>query len=69
MKTGGSKLSMNIGFLAGVSFRRNLNLFIWQPRGILDEAHVEKIIAALEEAEDEAEQPSIDTPICRSWMR
>ena len=48
---------MNIGFLAGVSFRRDLNLFIWQPRGILDEPHVEKILAALEKAEDEAEQP------------
>ena len=48
---------MKIAYLAGVSFHRDLNLFIWQPRGILDEPHVEKIIALLEEAEDEAEEP------------
>ena len=48
---------MKMGFLAGVSFRRDLNLFIWQPRGILDEPHVEQIIAMLEEAEDEADEP------------
>src|SRR4051812_10865667 len=48
---------MKFGVLAGVAFRRDLNLFIWQPRGILDEPHVEQIIAMLEEAEDEAEQP------------
>ena len=48
---------MQIGFLAGVSFRRDLNLFIWQPRGVLDEPHVEQIIAKLEEIEDEADHP------------
>ena len=48
---------MKMGFLAGVSFRRDLRLLIWQPRGILDEPHVETLIAMLEEAEDEAEQP------------
>src|SRR4051794_37337061 len=48
---------MKIAYLAGVSFRRDLNLFIWQPRGILDEPHADKIIAMLEEAEDEAHEP------------
>ena len=48
---------MKIGFLAGVSFRRDPDLFIWRPHGILDEPHVEKIIATLEKAEDEAERP------------
>ena len=48
---------MKMEFLAGVSFRDDLGLLIWQPRGILDEPHVEKIIAMLEQAEDEAEKP------------
>jgi hypothetical protein len=48
---------MQIRFLAGLSFRSDLNLFIWQPRGILDEPHVEQIIATLEEAEDNADHP------------
>jgi len=48
---------MKMGFIAGVSFHRDLNLFVWQPRGILDEPHVEQIISMLEEAEDEASEP------------
>ncbi len=48
---------MKIAYLAGVSFHRDLNLIVWQPRGILDELHVEKIISTLEELEDEAEEP------------
>jgi hypothetical protein len=48
---------MKIEFLAGVSFRRDLNLFVWQPRGILDEAHVEQVLSMLEEVEDEAHEP------------
>ena len=48
---------MKIAYLAGLSFRRDLNLLIWQPRGILDEPHVEKVIALLEQAEDEANKP------------
>ncbi|HEY4283022.1 MAG TPA: hypothetical protein VGM62_08150 [Chthoniobacterales bacterium] len=48
---------MKIAYLAGVSFRRDLELFIWQPRGVLDEPHVEKIIAILEGVEDEANHP------------
>ena len=48
---------MKIEFLAGISFRRELGLLIWQPRGILDEPHVERIIGLLEEAEDQAERP------------
>lgn len=47
---------MKIAYLAGVSFHRDLNLIVWQPRGILDELHVEKIISTLEEVEDEAEE-------------
>jgi hypothetical protein len=48
---------MKMEFPAGVSFRDDLGLLIWQPRGILDEPQVEKIVALLEEAEDEAEKP------------
>ena len=48
---------MQIAALAGISFRPDLDLMIWQPRGILDEPHVEKIIATLEEAEDNADRP------------
>src|SRR5688572_3237257 len=48
---------MKIGFLAGVSFHRDPDLLIWRPRGILDEPHVEKIIATLERAEIEADRP------------
>src|SRR5687767_6707777 len=56
-ESGDRRLSMKMEFLAGVSFRNDLSLLIWQPRGILDEPHVEKIIAMLERAEDEAEKP------------
>src|SRR4051812_2028396 len=48
---------MKIGVVAGVSFHRALDLFVWQPRGILDEAHADQLIAMLEEAEDEEERP------------
>ena len=48
---------MQIRYLAGISFRPDLHLFVWQPRGILDESHVEQIIAALEITEDEADHP------------
>ena len=48
---------MQIAALAGISFRRDLNLMLWQPRGILDEPHVERILATLEETEDKADQP------------
>ena len=48
---------MKIGFLAGVSFHRDLNLFVWQPRGVLDEPHVEQLLVTLERVEDEAERP------------
>ena len=48
---------MKFGFWSGVSFHSDLNLLVWQPRGILDEAHVEQLISLLEEAEDEAERP------------
>src|SRR4029079_1117927 len=48
---------MKPGVLAGVAFRRDLQLFIWQPRGILDEPHVENLISMLEQAEDDAEEP------------
>jgi hypothetical protein len=32
-------------------------LMVWQPRGILDESHVEQLISLLEHTEDEAERP------------
>ena len=48
---------MKFGFWSGVSFHPDLNLLVWQPRGILDEAHVEQLISLLEEAEAEAERP------------
>ena len=30
---------------------------VWQPRGILDEPHIEQLISLLEHTEDEAERP------------
>ena len=48
---------MKLGFWSGVSFHPDLNLLVWQPRGILDEPHVEQLIRMLEQAEDEAERP------------
>jgi hypothetical protein len=48
---------MKFGIWSGVSFHPDLNLLVWQPRGILDEPHVEKLIGLLEQAEDEAERP------------
>jgi hypothetical protein len=48
---------MKFAFWSGVSFRPDLNLMVWQPRGILDELHVEQLIRLLEQAEDQAERP------------
>jgi hypothetical protein len=48
---------MKFEFLSGVSFHSDLSLFVWQPRGILDEPHVEQLISHLEEAEDNAGRP------------
>jgi hypothetical protein len=52
---------MNPIFIFKWTFRpnldRDLDLFVWQPRGILDETHIEQIITMLEEAEDEAQEP------------
>ena len=48
---------MKFGFWSGVSFHPDLNLMVWQPRGILDEPHVEQLISLLEHTEDEAERP------------
>jgi len=48
---------MKFGFWSGVSFHRDLNLLVWQPRGVLDEPHVEELLSLLEQAEDEAERP------------
>jgi hypothetical protein len=48
---------MKFGFWSGVSFHPDLNLLVWQPRGILDEPHVDQLIRLLEQAEDKAERP------------
>jgi hypothetical protein len=48
---------MKFGFWSGVSFHPDLNLLVWQPRGILDEPHVDQLIGLLEQAEDRAERP------------
>ena len=48
---------MKLGFWSGVSFHPDLNLLVWQPRGILDQPHVDQLIRLLEQAEDEAKRP------------
>ena len=48
---------MKFGFWSGVSFHPDLNLLVWQPRGILDEPHVEQLIDLLQRTEDEAKRP------------
>jgi len=48
---------MKFEFWSGVSFHRDLNLLVWQPRGVVDEAHVEELLSLLEQAEDKAEHP------------
>ena len=42
---------MKLDLWATVSFHRDLNLMVWQPRGILDEGHVDKLIEMIDEAE------------------
>jgi hypothetical protein len=49
--------NMKFGFWSGVSFHSDLSLLVWQPRGILDEPHIEQLISLLEEAEDNAQRP------------
>ena len=48
---------MKIDFWATVSFHRDLNLLVWQPRGTLDDEMIERMIEMIEEAEDGADQP------------
>ena len=48
---------MKLDFLASVSFHRDLNLWIWQPRGILDEPHVDQLIDLMDKLEAQADEP------------
>ena len=48
---------MKLDFWASVSFHRDLNLWVWQPRGILDEPHVERLIDLIEQLEKDADEP------------
>jgi hypothetical protein len=48
---------MKFGFWSGVSFHPDLNLLVWQPRGIFNEPYLEQLISVLEQTEDEAERP------------
>lgn len=42
---------------AHVLFRKELSLILWRPRGILDEARVNEVIAFIDTAEKRASQP------------
>ena len=48
---------MKLDLWATVSFHRDLNLMVWQPRGTLDDAQVDTLIDMIEEAEEKAETP------------
>ena len=48
---------MKLDFWASVSFHRDLNLWVWQPRGILDEAHVDRLIDLIDDLEEDADEP------------
>jgi hypothetical protein len=48
---------MKLDFWAGVSFYRDLDLMVWQPRGVLDDAHVDRLIDMIEQAEKDADPP------------
>src|SRR5690349_14105561 len=48
---------MNLDLWATVSFHRDLDLMVWQPRGTLAEEHVDRLIEMIEEAETNAETP------------
>ncbi len=41
----------------GIAFHRKLHLMVYRPRGIMDEARVEEIVAKLEQMEAAADQP------------
>ena len=48
---------MKLDFGATVSFHRDVNLWVWQPRGILDEPHVERLIDFIDQLEEESDEP------------
>jgi hypothetical protein len=48
---------MKMKLLPGVSFHHDVHLMVYRPRGIVDEPHVERIVAMLEELEHKAEKP------------
>src|SRR4051812_19380167 len=51
------KTGVKLDFSANVSFHRDLNLWVWQPRGILDEPHVERLVDLIDQLEKESEEP------------
>lgn len=48
---------MKLKLLPWVSFHHDIHLMIFRPRGILDEAHVEKTVAMLDRLEKDADKP------------
>ena len=61
---------MKLKLLPWVSFHHDLHLMIFRPRGIVDEPHIEKTVAMLEQVEQTGRQTlrSIHW-ICRSSTR
>ena len=48
---------MKLDLWATVSFHRDLNLMVWQPRGTLDEAYVDTMLELIGQAEEDAHAP------------
>ena len=48
---------MKLDLWASVSFHRDINLMVWQPRGTLDETYVDTMIEMIEQAEEDANAP------------
>jgi hypothetical protein len=42
---------------AEVQFHEDARLFVWRPRGLIDEAAINKIISAIEDLEAETQEP------------
>ena len=49
----------------GAQFHAEHRLFVWRPRGLLDEAAVSNVVAALNQLEMELREPLIDSAMQR----
>ena len=52
-----------------IQFYEDIRLLVYRPRGLIDEAAVNKIISVIERSRRQRKNPSIDSPMPRKPMK